>query len=136
MDQSNYTVVRQFLAFCALGTVGTLSHYSVLVLGVELGGEPIVFSTLGFIVGALVNYGLSYYYVFRSYNSHPRTLAKFFTVALFGLGFNTLVLSSAVYGLKLHYLVGQVLATGIVVIWNFIGNRWWTFRKGEYGTSR
>lgn len=135
MDQSNFSVARQFLSFCALGTVGTLAHYIVLVLGVELGGGPVVSSTLGFIVGALVNYALSYYYVFRSDSSHPRTITKFFTVALFGLGLNTLVLSSAIYGLRLHYLVSQVLATGIVVIWNFVGNRWWTFRDGEYGTS-
>jgi putative flippase GtrA len=115
--------------------MGTLAHYSVLVLGVQLDGEPVVSSTLGFIVGALVNYVLSYYYVFRSGSSHPRTITKFFTVASFGLGLNTFVLWSATYGLRLHYLVGQVLATGIVVIWNFIGNKWWTFREGEYGTS-
>jgi putative flippase GtrA len=107
----------------------------VLVLGVELGGGPVISSTLGFIIGALINYALSYYYIFRSNSSHPHTIAKFFTVAILGLGLNTLVLSSAIYGLTLHYLVGQVLATGIVVIWNFVGNRWWTFRGGEYGTS-
>lgn len=133
MDQSNFIVARQFLSFCALGTVGTFAHYLVLVSGVELGGDPVVSSTLGVIVGALVNYVLSYYYVFRSNNSHPRTITKFFTVAVFGLGLNALVLSSAIYGLRLHYLVGQVLATGIIVIWNFVGNRWWTFRKAEYG---
>lgn len=136
MAQSHYTAVRQFVSFCVLGTVGTLAHYIVLVLGVELGGGPVVSSTLGFIVGARVNYALSYYYIFRSYSAHPYTITKFFTVAIFGLGLNTLVLSSAIYALRLHYLVGQVLATGIVVIWNFVGNRWWTFREGEYGTPR
>lgn len=134
MAQSIYSVVRQFVSFCVFGTVGTLAHYIVLVLGVELGGGPVVSSTLGFMVGALVNYVLSYYCIFRSYRAHPYTMTKFFTVAIFGLGLNTLVLSSAVYALKLHYLAGQVLATGIVVIWNFVGNRWWTFREGEYGT--
>ncbi len=130
------TLLGQFVLFCALGTLGTLVHYLVLVLGVELGGGPVVSSTLGFIVGALVNYALSYHYIFRSNSSHQHTIMKFFTVAIFGLGFNALVLSSAIYGLRLHYVVGQVLATGIVAIWNFIGNRWWTFREAEYGTSR
>lgn len=135
MAQTNFTLVRQFLSFCVLGAVGTLAHYIVLVLNVELGGGPVVSSTLGFIVGAFVNYALGYYYVFRSNGFHLHTITKFFIVAFFGLGLNTLVLSSAIYGLRLHYLVGQILATGIVVIWNFIGNRWWTFREGEYGTS-
>ena len=136
MAQSHYTVVRQFVSFCVLGTVGTLAHYIVLVLGVELGGGPVVFSTLGFIAGGLVNHALSYYYIFRSYSAHPYTITKFFTVAIFGLGLNTIVFSYAIYALRLHYLVGQVLATGIVVIWNFVGNRWWAFREGEYGTPR
>lgn len=135
MSRSLYTVVRQFVSFCVLGTVGTLAHYIVLVLGVELGGGPVVSSTLGFIAGTLVNYALGYYYIFRCSGSHSHTITKFFTVAMFGLGLNTLVLSGAVYGLRFHFLVGQVLATGIVAIWNFVGNKWWTFREGEYETS-
>jgi putative flippase GtrA len=131
MAQLHVTVVRQFVSFCVLGTVGTLAHYIVLVLGVGLGGRPVVSSTLGFVVGALVNYALSYYYIFRSYRAHSYTITRFFTVAICGLALNTLVLSFAIYALTLHYLVGQVLATCIVVIWNFVGNRWWTFREGE-----
>lgn len=136
MAQSHFTVARQFVSFCALGAVGTLAHYLVLVLGVELSGGAVISSTLGFIVGAVVNYALSYRFVFRSSSSHPQTITKFLAVALFGLGLNTLVFSSAIYSLKLHYLVGQVLATSIVVLWSFVGNRWWTFREAEYGKSR
>ena len=136
MAQSHFTVARQFVSFCALGAVGTLAQYLVLVMGVELGGGPVISSVLGFIVGAFVNYALSYRFVFRSNSSHHHTITKFFTVALFGLGLNTLVFSSAVYNLRLHYLMSQVLATGIVVIWNFVGNRWWTFREVEYGKPR
>lgn len=93
-------------------------------------------STLGCIVGALVNYTLSYDYVLRSSGSHPHTMTKCLSVVIFGLGLNTLAPSFEIYGLRLHYLVGQVLATGIVVIWNFVGNQWWTFREAEYGMSR
>lgn len=109
--------------------MGTLAQYLVLVMAVELGRGPVFSSTLGFIVGALVNYALSYHFIFCSNSSHTHTIRKFFTVAMFGLGLNTLVLSSAIYSLRLHYLAGQLLATGIVVIWNFAGNRWWTFRE-------
>src|SRR5574337_175229 len=104
MAQSNFTIARQFVSFCGLGAVGTLAQYLVLVMGVELGGGPVVSSALGFIVGALVNYALSYHFIFRSNSSHPHTITKFFTVAIFGLGLNTLVFSSAIYSLRLHYL--------------------------------
>ncbi len=136
MAQASFTIIRQFISFCALGAVGTLAQYIVLVLGIALGKGPIISSVLGFTVGAVVNYALSYYCIFRSNSSHPHTVTKFFTIALFGLMLNTLVLSYAINELNLHYLAAQILATGIVVMWNFIGNRWWTFREVEYGTTR
>lgn len=132
MNQPNFAMSRQFVMFCMLGAVGTLAHYIVLVGGVELGIRPVVSSTLGFTVGALVNYTLSYYCLFHSESSHPETMAKFFTVAVIGLVINSLVLSWTMYNLGLHYLLGQGLATGLVVLWNFTCNRWWTFRKASY----
>jgi len=30
---------------------------------------------------------------------------------------------------QLHYLLVQVIATGLVLLWNFAGNRSWTFRE-------
>lgn len=133
MAQSSFSLAGQFVRFSSLGVVGTASHYVILIIGVELGVRPIISSILGFLVGALVNYSLSYYYVFCSGGSHSHTMARFFIVALCGVGINTLVLSYAINTLRLHYLLGQMMATGIVVVWNFVGNRWWTFREAAYG---
>lgn len=112
-----------------------MAHWAVLIAGVSLGVSPIVSSPLGFIVGAIVNYMLGYYFIFRSESPHFQTIAKFFTVAAIGIVFNSIILSFAIYGLTLHYLVGQAFATGVVVLWNFFGNRWWTFREMKYGKS-
>ena len=128
MSRSNFSMTRQFGSFCLLGAVGTLAHWAVLVAGVKLGVLPVFSSAFGFIVGAIMNYVLGYYYIFHSESPHPQAIAKFFTIAAIGVGFNSLVLSFAIYGLRLHYLVGQAVATGVVVVWNFFGNRWWTFR--------
>lgn len=129
MYRSNFSLARQFLSFCLLGAVGTLAHWTVLVLGVTFGILPVVSSSLGFVSGAMVNYVLGYHYVFNSNRPHPQTLARFFTIAAIGMGFNGLMLSFAIYGLSLHYLVSQAFSTGVVVLWNFVGNRWWTFRE-------
>lgn len=133
MAQSSFSLAGQFVRFSSFGVVGTASHYVVLIIGVELGAGPIISSIFGFLVGALVNYSLSYYYVFCSEGGHYHIMTRFFIVALCGVGINTLVMRYAIYNLRLHYLLGQMMATGIVVVWNFAGNRWWTFREADYG---
>jgi putative flippase GtrA len=45
-------------------------------------------------------------------------------------------MSVAISLIQLHYLIAQVIATGIVLIWNFLGNRIWTFRASAYGNTQ
>ncbi len=49
-------------------------------------------------------------------------------VALVGLGINTAIMYGLTHYTGLHYLLCQVLATGVVLGWNFLANRFWTFR--------
>ena len=52
--------LRQFIFFSAIGAVGTAGQYAILLLLVEgLSQPPVLASTLGFIVGALINYILN-----------------------------------------------------------------------------
>jgi len=89
----------------------------------------ILASAVGFVLGALVNYFLDYRYTFHSNRRHGEAIIRFFTIALVGLGLNTLIMSLAIDILSLHYLLAQVVATGLVLFWNFSRNRWWTFRE-------
>jgi putative flippase GtrA len=67
-------------------------------------------------------------YTFRSAKNHPEALSKFMAVSLSGLLLNTLVMAGAMDLFSLHYLLAQVLATVVVLIWNFSVNLLWTFR--------
>ncbi len=44
-----------------------------------------------------------------------------------GLGLNAGVMELAVEVIGSHYLMGQVVATALVLIWNFIVNKMWSF---------
>jgi putative flippase GtrA len=122
-------ILRQFVQFSGVGIVGTACHYAVLAGLVQVGGaDPVVASALGFCVGALVNYFLSYHVVFRSNASHRNGMPKFFTIALTGLILNTAIMNALVNDAHVSYLLSQVIATGCVLFWNFFGNRLWTFR--------
>jgi putative flippase GtrA len=120
----------QFFLFAGVGAVGTVAHYTVLIALVQLAKlNAIHASSIGFLVGAGINYTLNYYYTFRSSKRHHQALIMFLTVAGVGLVLNGAILHAFTHGLGAHYLVGQVFATAFVLVWNFFGNRLWTFRQ-------
>jgi putative flippase GtrA len=128
--QNNKEIIRQFFGFAAVGAIGTSGHYAILIGLVHfLGLNPLLASTAGFVVGALVNYLLSYIFIFRSRKRHSEAISKFFVVALVGLGLNSMALSFGVYIAQWNYLVAQLAATAIVLFWNFVVNKIWTFSQ-------
>lgn len=122
-------VFNRFVRFAGVGVLGTLAHYAVLVTLVQLAmWGSVLASTAGFLVGALVNYSLNYRYTFHSCQPHPQTLAKFLLIAAVGIGLNALVMGLGARA-DMHYLVTQIGATGLVLLWNFTGNLLWTFKN-------
>jgi putative flippase GtrA len=92
-----------------------------------MGVDAVISSALGFLVGAVTNYLLNYKLTFRSGKRHGEAATKFAIVAAVGLGLNTSVMAIFVDWMHLHYLLSQILATGLVLLWNFVANRQWTF---------
>lgn len=125
--------LRHILLFAALGGVGTLAHYAVLI-GLVQGGlaGPVAGSTAGFLAGGLVNYQLGRRLVFRSSVRHRAALAKFFTIAGIGLLLNALLMALLTRVLGAPYLPAQVLVTGLLVFWHYAGNAAWTFRATRH----
>jgi putative flippase GtrA len=121
-------IPRQFVSFAGVGIIGTAAHYLALFSLVKLAYlRPVAASSAGFVVGALVNYGLNYRVTFRSQKLHRETLAKFLVVAGIGMVFNSLIMGLGTEVLNQHYFYVQLVATGLVLVWNFFGNRVWTF---------
>jgi putative flippase GtrA len=125
-------IARRFLVFVGVGAVGTLAHYLVLISLIELAGvwAPAA-ATLGFICGAVVNYVLNYRITFKSQQDHRTTLPRFFTIAATGGLLNWLIVLIAVESLRIHYLLGQAFATGVVVFASYAANSAWTFGSDQ-----
>ena len=120
----------QFLCFALVGLVGTAAHFLVLYTLVSaVGFDPVAGSSLGFLAGALVNYWLNYQLTFRSSAKHREALPKFLTVAAGGWLLNGALMAILLSQVKAHYLLLQGLVSGIVLLWNFLANRLWTFRE-------
>lgn len=77
------------------------------------------------ILGALVNYFLGRRLAFNSKIPHHTAMLKFFLIAALGLIFNSVIMHAAIA--YMPYLLAQILATCIVVFWNFSANHYWTF---------
>ncbi|OYY94857.1 MAG: hypothetical protein B7Y41_04685 [Hydrogenophilales bacterium 28-61-23] len=118
----------QFMQFAGVGVIGTAAHYLLLVMLVEIFGAGVVAaSTAGAALGAVVNYFLNRRYTFRSEKRHVEALTKFMLIASIGLVLNSSFMILLVEILSVYYLLSQMLSTGLVLIWNFTGNRFWTF---------
>jgi putative flippase GtrA len=117
-----------FVRYVGAGAVGTAVHYVVLITLVQLAGASAVLaSTMGAIVGALVNYFLNHRFTFFSRRAHRRALPRFFAVAGAGVLLNAAVMAAMLAVSPLHYLIAQVVATGVVLFAGFLANSKWTF---------
>lgn len=119
---------QQFILFTGIGAIGTAGHYATLILLVQARHtDPVIATTIGFTVGALINYLLNYRITFNSNKQHSEALTKFLSVAALGALINGLIMTAGINISDLHYLVIQVIATSIVLVFNFIANKYWTF---------
>lgn len=123
-------LLRQFVKFTGVGFVSAIGHYGLLIALVQLAAVPAVpASAAGALLGAVINYSLNYRYTFRSTRQHRETVLRFAAIAAIGLALNTLFMWVGVVLIGAHYLLSQVVTTVLVLIWNFAGNRYWTFRS-------
>lgn len=127
-------LAKPFTKFAGVGAIGTAGHYATLFVLVDLVGVGVVAaSSAGFLVGGTINYLLNYKFTFQSQQSHTSTAPRFFAIALGGFLLNGAAMALFVSQIGLHYLLAQVITTGIILIWTFLANHYWTFGQS---TSR
>ena len=124
---------QQFIIFAGIGAIGTVGHYATLILLVQfMHIAPVIATTIGFVVGAQINYLLNYHITFNSNKRHREALTKFLLVAGFGTIINAAIVVAGINLFEMHYLVIQVIATCFVLIINFIANKYWTFAGRQF----
>jgi putative flippase GtrA len=146
--------IVRFLKFCAVGTVGTLIDFGFFNLFHNvIGIHQVLANTMSISLAIANNYLLSRFWVYPETRKRQggRKFAQFVVVSLIAWALNTGILWSAdrwVFGeagllaslvAPLASAVGsphevlssnmaKATATGIVLFWNFLANRLWTFR--------
>jgi putative flippase GtrA len=120
----------QFLSFVLVGAAGTLLHYLALTVLVVLGIlPPGLASAVGAALGACVNYWLNYRFTFASSTRrHREMMPRYFAIAAIGAVANGLIVSQ-LSALGMHFLVAQLIATGTILVLNFLISKKWIFQK-------
>jgi len=119
---------RQFLRFAGVGVVGTAVHYGAMFAAVELlGVSAPVGSGIGFLVSLGASYGLNRVWTFEKRPPWARGFLAYLLVCAVGLGINMGVVALGVAN-GLHYMLAQVVATPIALLWNFFSSRFIVFR--------
>ncbi|MEO8306084.1 MAG: GtrA family protein [Betaproteobacteria bacterium] len=121
-------LIPQFFRYGGAGAIGTVAHFAVLTALVHFAGAgAVIASTAGAVAGAIVNYAINYRFTFASRRGHRIALPRFCAVAGAGIVLNAIVLTALLAFIEPHYLVAQVVATGVVLVAGFLANRQWTF---------
>jgi len=120
--------LAQIARFTVVGIAATASHYVVLIALVELARMgPVLATTIGYAIGTTVSYVLNRRFTFKSDAPVASSFLKFATLYAIGAVLNGAILGYLV-AQGLWYIAAQVIATGIVLVWNFLSARFVVFR--------
>lgn len=124
-------LIEQILKFGVVGIIATVIDFGVLyILSQPLGMDPVISAGISFCVSLVFNYVASMRYVFthREDMSRSREFVIFLVLSLIGLAINEAVMAAgvAVLGNSALAVMGtKVLATAIVMVWNFVSRKKW-----------
>lgn len=135
--KSNKELTR-FSRFLTVGAIGTALDFSILTL-LKLAGTPtLIANSLSFTAGLVNNFTWNRLWTFgdATQTNWHKQLAQYTLISLVGLALNDLIVLSLEHVLgtllgqpEFGYLPAKVIATGVVMFWNYFANRMWTFKN-------
>ena len=137
---------ERFLKFAVVGVIGAVIDFGVMNLLTQTAGMPLVLAgTISFICAIISNFIWNRYWTYPDSRSRPlaRQLTMFFAVNIAGVAIRIPILHFVeppllrlIEGMNLagpfsaELLAKNLtlaLAVGIVMLWNFFVNRYWTY---------
>lgn len=138
----NEKEAERFFKFLVVGTIGFIVDFGTLTVLVEVFGlRPVVANTFSFSAAVVSNFTFNRYWTYPDSRSKRRRvqLTQFAIVSVIGLAINNtiLVLTQTPFDALLRlvgvpgairgYIPAKMLATIVVLFWNFFINRYWTY---------
>lgn len=138
----NSKEVERFLKFAVVGTIGFIIDFGLLTILKEVFGlHTAIANTLSFCAAVVSNFTLNRYWTYPDSRSKKLSaqLGQFLAVSVVGLLLNDVIvillehpfqaiLDTTLSFLPLSgYIPAKVVATIVVLFWNYFVNRRWTY---------
>ena len=118
----------QFIKFCVGGT-GVVVDFGITFLFKEkLKLNKYIANSLGFMAAASTNYLLNRWWTFRSHDPEvAQQYVQFVGISAIGLILNNIIIYLLNDKARLNFYLSKLIAIGLVTLWNFFMNYYFTF---------
>lgn len=129
-QQSERTIIQLFRYFFVGGAAFLVDFGSLFVLTDFFGVYYLISAAIAFILGLIVNYGLSISWVFNNRKLENSTLefGVFSLIGIIGLGLNEIFIWFFTAEIGFYYLISKMISAVIVLFWNFFARKFVLFR--------
>ena len=126
------SIFIQFFRYLFVGGFAFLVDFFLLYFFSDICGiYYLISAALSFIISLIVNYLISTFWVFNK-NQIDNKIVEFTVFSLIGvvgLIFTEIILYLCTDVLGIYYLVSKIIATAIVMFWNFLARRFMFYGK-------
>ena len=126
LDEKKEKLLLQMFKFAIVGGTAFLIDYIILIICKEVFHlDTLLSAAIGFTISTIVNYILSVTWVFDVSGKHSgkRNFIIFVIFSFMGLGLTELMMWVGEDLLKMSYLIVKIIATAIVMIFNFVSRK-------------
>tara|TARA_Y100001970_G_scaffold293025_1_gene437266 strand:+ start:2322 stop:3476 length:1155 start_codon:yes stop_codon:yes gene_type:complete len=123
-----------FIKYSIVGIIGTAVDIGSLYILVDYFAFGVIFaSSISFILAVVNNFILNKIWTFENKSKNYRKLfIKFLIVSIIGLGLTLISMQILVFTFKIWYLFAKAITSIIVMLWNFLANKFWTFKTKDF----
>lgn len=127
----------QFFRYFWVGGISTVVDFSVFVFCIKvLGIHYLIAQFIAYCFGFVTNYILSILWVFAKTDKFFREITAVFIITLFGLLWTELLLYLFVDGFAWSEVTSKLIATAIVLFWNYGARRVFVYRTQPAATAK
>lgn len=116
-------LLEQLVKFGIVGVIATLLEWIIFYICTnQLKIHYSISTVIGFSISTIFNYWASVKWVFdvNKEKSEKLNFILFVVLSIVGLGLNELILWICIEKFAIYNMIGKVIATGIVMVFNFI----------------
>ena len=121
---------KTFFIYLLFGGVATIIDWSAFAFGTySLGMNYVLAVTISFSLGSITNFTLNKYLNFK--NRYKRVHIQFLlylVIAVIGLVFTIFFMWIMIEGMLIDKFLARVITTAIVLVYNFLGHKYVTFK--------